>query len=144
MTRDRKEQAFEQLLNLPGSCAGMQGRREICPSAARSLTMILTRGSHRSGSPPWLPAMQGKRRDYGNFGLLVDLSHIPMIHETIEESILPVKDYIIHAHMGNTVIKSPDCEACGTIIPDLDSRNSENDVEAGPLSEGPLWKSVSG
>ena len=45
-----------------------------------------------------------------------------MVHETIEESILPVKDYIIHAHMGNTVIKSPDCEAYGIIIPDLDSQ----------------------
>ena len=75
--------------------------------------MILTRGLS-SVRQPWQPAMQGKSgRDYGNFGLLVDLSHIPMIHETIEESILPVKDYIIHAHMGNTVIKSPDCEAYG-------------------------------
>ena len=55
------------------------------------------------------------REEFGNFGLLADLSHIPMIHETIEESILPVKDYIIHAHMGNTVIKSPDCEAYGQL-----------------------------
>ena len=52
-----------------------------------------------------------------------------MIHETIEESILPVKDYIIHAHMGNTVIKSPDCEAYGDIHPRFGFPDSENDVE---------------
>lgn len=69
------------------------------------------------------------RRDYGNFGLLVDLSHIPMIHETIEESILPVKDYIIHAHMGNTVIKSPDCAVYGDNHPRFGFPDSENDVE---------------
>ena len=58
-----------------------------------------------------------------------DLSHIPMIHETIEESILPVKDYIIHAHMGNTVIKSPDCEAYGDNHPRFGFPDSENDVD---------------
>ena len=52
-----------------------------------------------------------------------------MIHETIEESIIPVKDYIIHAHMGNTVIKSPDCEAYGDNHPRFGFPNSENDVE---------------
>lgn len=46
--------------------------------------------------------------EYDNFGLMVDLSHIPMLHETIEESLLPVQQYIRHAHMGNTVIKSPE------------------------------------
>ena len=45
--------------------------------------------------------------EYDNFGLMVDLSHIPMIHETCEEAILPIKDFLVHAHMGNIVIKNP-------------------------------------
>ena len=69
------------------------------------------------------------RAEYDNFGLMVDLSHIPMIHETLEENLLPVKDYIIHAHMGNTVIKSPDCEAYGDTHPRFGFPNSENDVD---------------
>ena len=51
--------------------------------------------------------------EYDNFGLMVDLSHIPMIHETIEENLLPVRRFIRHAHMGNTVIRSPQCPAYG-------------------------------
>ena len=67
--------------------------------------------------------------EYDNFGLMVDLSHIPMLHETIEESLLPVQQYIRHAHMGNTVIKSPECSAYGDEHPRFGFPNSENDVE---------------
>ena len=60
---------------------------------------------------------------------MVDLSHIPMIHETIEENLLPVQAYIRHAHMGNTVIKSSECPAYGDEHPRFGFPNSENDVE---------------
>lgn len=65
---------------------------------------------------------------HNNFGLMVDLSHIPMIHETVEEHILPLKDYIVHAHMGNTVIASPELEAYGDTHPRFGFPGSENDV----------------
>ena len=67
--------------------------------------------------------------EFDNFGLMVDLSHIPMIHETCEESILPVKDYIVHAHMGNTVIKDPSLEAYGDTHPRFGFPGGENDVD---------------
>jgi len=69
------------------------------------------------------------KAEHDNFGLMVDLSHIPMIHETIEESILPVKDYIIHAHIGNCVIKSAEMPAYGDEHPRFGFPNGENDVE---------------
>ena len=68
------------------------------------------------------------RAEYPNFGLMVDLSHIPLIHETIEESLLPVKDYIVHAHIGNCVVKSPDMPAYGDVHPRFGFPNGENDV----------------
>lgn len=68
-------------------------------------------------------------KDFDNFGLMIDNSHIPMLHETLEESILPVKEYIKHAHMGNTVIKDPNFEAYGDNHPRFGFPNSENGVE---------------
>lgn len=65
---------------------------------------------------------------FDNFGLMVDLSHIPMIHETNEESLLPIKEYIRHAHMGNTVIKDPALPGYGDMHPRFGFPNSENDV----------------
>lgn len=67
--------------------------------------------------------------EYDNFGLMVDSSHIPMLHETIEESILPVKEYIWHAHMGNTVIKDASLQGYGDQHPRFGFPGSENDVE---------------
>ncbi|MFL0248822.1 sugar phosphate isomerase/epimerase family protein [Clostridium neuense] len=69
------------------------------------------------------------KSEYDNFGLIVDLSHIPLLHETIEESILPVKEYILHAHMGNCVIKDPSMEGYGDQHPRFGFPNSECDVE---------------
>jgi len=69
------------------------------------------------------------RKNHDHFGLMVDLSHIPLIHETIEESILPVKDYIVHAHIGNCVVKSPEMAAYGDVHPRFGFPNGENDVD---------------
>lgn len=69
------------------------------------------------------------REEYDHFGLMVDLSHIPLIHETIEESILPVKDFIIHAHIGNCVVKQPDMPAYGDLHPRFGFPGGENDVK---------------
>lgn len=68
------------------------------------------------------------RQDYDNFGLLVDLSHLPLLRETPEQAILPIKDYIVHAHIGNAVVKDPAFEAYGDAHPRFGFPNSENDV----------------
>nr|WP_321262231.1 TIM barrel protein [uncultured Sphaerochaeta sp.] len=69
------------------------------------------------------------RKDYPEFGLMVDLSHIPLLHETIEESLDPVKEYIVHAHMGNCVMKDPSLPGYGDQHPRFGFPNSENDVK---------------
>lgn len=69
------------------------------------------------------------RKEYDNFGLMVDLSHIPQLHETIEQSLLPVKDYILHAHMGNCVVKDPTMPAYGDQHPRFGFPNGECDVD---------------
>ncbi len=67
--------------------------------------------------------------DYDNFGLMVDLSHIPQMHETIEESIYPVKDYIVHAHIGSAVIADPAMDAYGDQHPRFNFPNSVNSAK---------------
>lgn len=68
------------------------------------------------------------RKDYDNFGLLVDLSHFPLIRESVEESILPIRDYITHAHIGNAVVL-PDCDGYGDQHPRFGFPNSANGLE---------------
>ena len=68
------------------------------------------------------------RKEYDNFGLMVDLSHLPLLRETAAEAILPVKDYLVHAHIGNCVVKSPDLPAYGDVHPRFGFPGGENDV----------------
>jgi sugar phosphate isomerase/epimerase len=80
------------------------------------------------------PVMLAKRyaediiKEFDNFGLLVDLSHMPLLRETPAESILPIKDYIVHAHMGNCVVKDPSLPCYGDGHPRFGFPDSENDV----------------
>ena len=69
------------------------------------------------------------RAKHPHFGLMVDLSHIPLLHETNEESILPVKDFITHAHIGNCVMRDPSMNAYGDVHPRFGFPNGENDVD---------------
>ena len=41
-----------------------------------------------------------------NFGLLLDMSHIPIMHETLESAVDKCKNVLTHIHMGNAVIKN--------------------------------------
>ena len=68
-------------------------------------------------------------KQYDNFGLMVDLSHLPLIRETAEQSILPIKEYIVHAHMGNCVVKDENLPAYGDAHPRFGFPGGENDVE---------------
>lgn len=68
-------------------------------------------------------------KEFDNFGLMVDLSHLPLLRETAEQSIYPIKDYIVHAHMGNCVVKDPAMPAYGDAHPRFGFPGGENDVD---------------
>ena len=64
-------------------------------------------------------------KNHKNFGLLVDLSHFPLIRETVAESVYPISDYITHAHIGNAVVV-PGAPAYGDAHPRFGFPNSAN------------------
>lgn len=48
-----------------------------------------------------------------NFGLMIDLSHIPMTYESPEFVVRTLRPYITHFHIGNTVCRDPQAEGYG-------------------------------
>lgn len=126
---ETKEEAFQALLD---------STRQLCTYAAdRGDMMVLCEVFDYDIDKKSLigPAAFAKRYaenicgKHRNFGLMVDCSHIPMLHETNEESLLPIRNYIRHAHMGNTVIKDSRCPGYGDSHPRFGFPNSENDVK---------------
>ncbi len=39
-----------------------------------------------------------------NFGLTIDMGHLPLIGEGFKESLETVKEYLVHAHLGNCIL----------------------------------------
>lgn len=67
------------------------------------------------------------REDYPSFGLMYDLSHMPLLRETAREALSLLKPYLVHMHVGNAVM-IPGKPAYGDLHPRFGYPNSENDV----------------
>lgn len=66
------------------------------------------------GPAPYAAQFAGDvRKKHSNFGLLVDLSHIPMTHESSEFVMRTLRPYITHFHIGNTVCVNATAEGYG-------------------------------
>ncbi len=48
------------------------------------------------------------RRFVPNLGLLLDMCHVPLMHETLESAIEKVDDTLVHIHLGNCKLDDPD------------------------------------
>jgi len=68
------------------------------------------------------------RQNHKNFGLMLDLSHLPLQHETVEQALTVAKGHLVHAHMGNCVMRDNTHPAYGDNHPRFGIPGGENDV----------------
>lgn len=71
---------------------------------------------------------QRVREQVDNFGITIDLSHLPLLHESPGECLSQLGDYIIHTHAGNCVMADASSPAYGDLHPRFGYPGSENDV----------------
>ncbi|CRK83060.1 hypothetical protein BN000_03017 [Neobacillus massiliamazoniensis] len=64
-----------------------------------------------------------------SFGLMLDLSHLPMQRENCKDALTIARDYINHAHIGNCYIKNKHDPAYGDQHLRFGYPGSENDVD---------------
>jgi len=68
------------------------------------------------------------RKAIPNFGLMVDLSHLPMQGENSRQALSVTKEFINHAHIGNCVIGDPSHSDYGDLHPYFGHPEGENNV----------------
>ena len=68
------------------------------------------------------------RDQVDNFGLTIDLSHLPLLGETPGECLSYVGEYLIHTHAGNCVMADHGDAAYGDQHPRFGYPGGENDV----------------
>ena len=69
------------------------------------------------------------KRNYPNFGLMIDLSHLPLLKEKPDYAVKTAKNYLAHVHIGNCILKNKSHPAYGDKHPPFGLAVGENDVE---------------
>ncbi|MBE7559470.1 TIM barrel protein [bacterium] len=69
------------------------------------------------------------RQHHPQFGIMLDLSHLPLLEETPDDAISTAGDCLVHAHFGNCVMKNPKNPYYGDEHPTFGCRDGENDVD---------------
>jgi Xylose isomerase-like TIM barrel. len=124
-----KDKSFEALLDSAGKLCEYAASKGDMPVLLEVFDYDFDKKSLIGPAPlakNFVEAM--KCRYHHNFGLMVDLSHIVQIHESIRENILPIAPWIRHAHVANAVMQ-PGAEAVGDMHPRFGFPNSEIAVE---------------
>ena len=62
---------------------------------------------------------------FSRLGLLIDMCHVPIIHETLESAIAKGGSVLNHVHLGNAVIKNPGSALYGDCHPAWSYPDSE-------------------
>lgn len=68
-------------------------------------------------------------RNWSNFGIMVDLSHLPMLGETPKQALEPIAKYIKHVHIGNCYMDNRYDPAWGDSHPYFGYPGGKNDTE---------------
>ena len=69
------------------------------------------------------------RKSHPGFGLMIDLSHLPLQGETPREAWEAVGEYLVHAHMGNCIMNKPAHPMNGDAHPPLCHPEGENGID---------------
>ena len=109
---ETKEQSYNQLLKTT---------RNLCDYAKTKSMMVelevfdfdIAKASLIGPAPYAAKFAADMRTTHNNFGLLIDLSHIPMTYESPEFVVRTLRPYITHIHIGNTVCADPFAEGYG-------------------------------
>lgn len=72
-----------------------------------------------------------RNNGFENFGLLIDMCHVPIMHETLESAVEKAEDTLIHIHLGNCMIKDKESVYYGDKHIPWDYPNGEYTSEDG-------------
>lgn len=115
-----------EVLDGARSYPGPQDERKAVDQLVKSLKELCQYAKDRAqGEPTWIgletfdravdkrslvgpselavEVAQRVRQEHENFGITVDMGHVPLIGESYRDSLAATADYLIHAHLGNCI-----------------------------------------
>lgn len=118
-----KERLIESLREL---CA--YGRERGIGITLETFDRVIEKKALAGPTPLCVEISEAVRRDYPDFGLMLDLSHIPLLGEGIRECLITGREHLVHAHIGNCVMRDRAHHAYGDLHPRFGIEGGENDT----------------
>ena len=109
---DKKDEAYKQLLKTTKSVCAYAKKYDMLVEL-EVFDYDIDKKSLIGPAPYAAKFAADMRSACQNFGLMIDLSHIPMTYETPEFTVRTLRPYITHLHIGNTVCADPAAEGYG-------------------------------
>lgn len=125
--KETKKESYAQLLKTTGNLCAYAKTKGISVEL-EVFDYDIAKASLIGPAPLAAQFAADMRNTCDNFGLLIDLSHIPMTHESSEFVVRTMRPYITHFHIGNTVVSDPDDEGYGDEHQRFGFPNGSNDV----------------
>lgn len=125
---EKREEAYKRLID---------STKQICDYARSQGDLMIALKAYDQGTDKKCligPAAQARRvaenirKGFNNFGLQVDLAHLPLLNETPTQSIMPIRNYLVQADLGNCVLKDKNHPVYGDHHPRFGIKGGENDV----------------
>ncbi len=101
---EKREQAVEALVESLVELCRYSGQVGGPPVVIEAFDQAVDKCCLLGPAPLAARVAREVRRRQDNFGLLVDLSHIPLLDESPWEALEPVKEWLAAAHLGNAVM----------------------------------------
>ncbi|MCB2185052.1 MAG: sugar phosphate isomerase/epimerase [Deltaproteobacteria bacterium] len=122
-----REAAVEALVASLGELCAYSAERGGPPVIAEVFDCAVDKCCLLGPAPLAARVAQMVKASHQNFGLLVDLSHIPLLGETPRQALEPVAEHLMAAHIGNAVTV-PAMPGYGDYHPIFGTPGSCNDV----------------
>ena len=126
--KETQEQAYAQLLKTTRSLCDYAKTKDMCVEL-EVFDFDIAKASLIGPAPLAAKFAADMRSTHSNFGLLIDLSHIPMCYESAEFVVRTLRPYLTHFHIGNTVCTDPAHEGYGDDHQRFGFPNGSNDVD---------------
>jgi len=124
---DTLEQAYAQLLKTTRAVCGYASEKNMLVEL-EVFDYNIAKASLIGPAPLAARFAAEMRTTHTNFGLMIDLSHIPMTYETPEFVVRTLRPYLTHFHIGNTVCQDAAALGYGDEHQRFGFPNSQNDT----------------
>ena len=129
---EHKPQAIEQVTRSLGelcSYAEQQARDYLLTISLETFDRSIEKKSLLGPTRDAVEVAKRVRERNANFGLTIDLSHVPLLGETSRESLTLAQDYLIHTHIGNCQMRDASLASYGDKHPRFGAPLTENDTD---------------